>query len=242
MGISESLAEPLLRKLYVNEKKSIKEVAEILHCSSDTVYRALKKHHMIRHRESLSLPEDELRDLYINRKYTIKRIATLKGCSTTTISMKLREYGIEARHCTVAKEIDEEMVVRAYVSGNTISFLVKSLHISRERIQGILKRHGITERLVREKKKLPMDEIIYMYEKMLLPLGEISSFYDVKATTLARRLKARGYKVRGNCKGISTEEIASYYRRTKSIQETAEHFHCSYSMIRKRLLSAGALA
>ena len=123
---------------------------------------SLKKHHMIRHRESLSLPEDELRDLYINRKYTIKRIATLKGCSTTTISMKLREYGIEARHCTIAKEIDEEMVVRAYVSGNTISFLVKSLHISRERIQGILKRHGITERLVREKKKLPMDEIIYM--------------------------------------------------------------------------------
>lgn len=242
MGIRDSLAEPLLKKLYVDEKRSMRELSGLLHCSSYTVYRALSNYGLVRHKSTLPLTKEELQTLYIQKKLTIKKIAELKGCSTTAISMKLKEFGIEARHSTSAKEIDEDVVVRAYLSGNTISFLVKSLHISRERIQGILRRHGIVERLVREKKKLPMDEIIYMYETMKLPLGEISSFYNVKATTLSRRLKSRGYQIRGNCKGISTEEIVSYYRKTHSIQATAEHFQCSYSMIRKRLISAGALA
>lgn len=41
-------SEPELRKLYIKESKSIREVAEVLNCSKDMVYRALKEYEIER--------------------------------------------------------------------------------------------------------------------------------------------------------------------------------------------------
>lgn len=42
-SIGKRPSEPELRRLYIKESKSIREIAEILRCSKDMVYRALQE-------------------------------------------------------------------------------------------------------------------------------------------------------------------------------------------------------
>lgn len=90
-SISKKPSKAKLRRLYVRESKSIREVAEILGCSKDMVYRSLKEYgielRFKTRRSQLGIYElDYLRSEIDSKGY--KQVAADLGVGVTT----LRDY------------------------------------------------------------------------------------------------------------------------------------------------------
>lgn len=103
-----------LQKMYVEQHKSINEIAKEIGCDPKTVLRHLrrykiktrtvvetKKTKMRKGRENVNWEildnAEKLKELYITRKIDIKEIGRLVGVHSTTVSRYMKEHGIETR-------------------------------------------------------------------------------------------------------------------------------------------------
>ena len=83
-----------LQKLYVKESKSIREVAEVLCCSKDMVYRALKEYGVERR---LRINRSKLRVYYLAylkgeiKKKGYKEVAKELGITTDTLRKHIKK-------------------------------------------------------------------------------------------------------------------------------------------------------
>lgn len=235
------IPKEILTELYEKEQLSILKVAERLQCSQDTVARRLREYGIPRRQVRLSLPQEKLAELYECDGYTIKELAARYGCSHTTIGNRLHDLGIRCERDTVrATPEEEETIVRAYRSGNSASFIAKNLGLSRWSVLQYLRKHKMAIRQSHRKKPLPMKEIKYLYDILGMTTIEIADLYDVKACTIAARLRDEGTCIRGNRLSIDVKKIVEHYlTEGRSIVRTAEAFGCSYTAVRKRLIAAG---
>jgi predicted DNA-binding protein YlxM (UPF0122 family) len=161
------LDEATLRRLYQAEERSIRDIAELLHVPTRTVYDALIRYRIPRrpasHRQPRPQPaerqldEASLRRWYLDEERSIRAIAELAQVSTRAVYEALIAYGIPRRsggqrpseeaEVVEASGVDEVALRRLYEDeGRSIAAIAAALACSPSRIRSALVRWGIERR------------------------------------------------------------------------------------------------
>lgn len=141
-----NLDENEIKRLYVEEKKMIKEIADIMNCSRDTITRRLQKLGL-KEGKSYKKPKEKvdkladkkelIKTLYLDGK-TCKEIGKIVNLSEKTVGYHLRNLGIEKRS---QKKINQEDFERLWNEGKSDLeiaefFEVKEITIKSYRTRG----------------------------------------------------------------------------------------------------------
>lgn len=162
------LDEATLRRLYLDEQRSIRDIAAQLHLPTRSVYDALIRHRIPRRLASFRnvqsgtssalFDEATLRCWYVEEERSIRAIAELAQVSTRVVYEALLRYGIARR--TVGQRsgaitpatrdgrlVDEAVLRRLYEEENlSIEKIASMLACSPSRIRSALIRWGIALR------------------------------------------------------------------------------------------------
>jgi len=162
------LDETTLRRLYLEEQRSIREIAVLQHLPTRSVYDALIRYRIPRrpasyrspHKDPVEAPFDEamLRGWYLEEERSIRAIADLAHVSTRVVYDALMRYGIPRR--TVGQRpsaaaqalgasdlIDEAGLRRLYEEEQqSIEQIAATLACSPSRIRNALVHWGIARR------------------------------------------------------------------------------------------------
>ena len=89
----------VLRKLYIDEQKTLTEIGEIFGCSGDTIRVHLKKNSIpVRpYFQPRPLKDVDLNELYINQRMSSTEIANLYNVSHRAVLSELKRQGVPAR-------------------------------------------------------------------------------------------------------------------------------------------------
>ena len=149
-----------MRRLYINEKKSIRTIADLLGCSSSNIKRWLGRHD-IETRSPGHPPADwdltdpdKLRELYVEKGLSTTEIGQKYDCSRRQVSewLKKHDIPIEARGSGTHPETrfdldDREMLKKEYVDkGRTMADLGDEFDCSPRIVCKWLHRHEIPTR------------------------------------------------------------------------------------------------
>lgn len=111
-----------IKRLYVEEKKLIREIAEIMHCGKTTIQSRLKemgvettKKRSGRGEDKLSDYKEQIKQLYLEGKSS-NEIGKILGKSGKTISHHLHQMGVEIRS---TKKIDQEEFEKLWKEGKS---------------------------------------------------------------------------------------------------------------------------
>lgn len=234
------ISEELLRYLYVHKGHSTLTIAKMLGCSQDTISRRLRLYGIEPRSNKKVIPEDELCELYLEKKWSVKKISEFFNCSQTTISHRLHDMGLMLPVKVIDYSDKEEEIIRAYNSGNSASFISKSMGLSRWLILKVLKRNGIYIRGSIKKDLISARELKELYLKRALTTLEIADIYGVKPATISDRLREAHIKLRGNRIIFDTDDLLTRYNiENQSIAKIAEAYSCSYGAVKKKLEDLG---
>jgi DNA-binding CsgD family transcriptional regulator len=123
------LKKSVLMRLYVKENKSLRKVAEILSCSSETVIKRCKEHDIpLRSQRIEGLTKPLLRQCYLKEGKTTREIAKEMGCSANLIRIKCKKLGIPLRNPGTKKiEMDESRLKRLYLEEEKCMYEIANL-------------------------------------------------------------------------------------------------------------------
>jgi DNA-binding CsgD family transcriptional regulator len=144
-----NLKKSVLMRLYVKENKSLKEVAEILSCSSLTVVKRCKEHDIPLRSQSIEgLTKPLLQKLYVNEVKTTREIAEIMGCSGEEIRRKCKQFGIPLRNPGTKKvQIDKSTLRRLYQKeGKFMYEIAKTFGFSVSLISVRIRQFGLRKR------------------------------------------------------------------------------------------------
>ena len=108
------IAENELRRMYIDEKKTMKEIAKELGHDRDSVARAIKaygierENHYVQYDDTL---DDEWISLYLDEGLSTFEIAKRFNCSHGTVKKHLRRCGIDIRDMSDAQRISHNLDV-----------------------------------------------------------------------------------------------------------------------------------
>ena len=146
----------VLRKLYVEERKTVDEIAGILSCNPTTILRRLNEHKIpVRRNRIEGLTKQLIQKLYVKEHRSTREIGKLCGCSRTAVQNRCREYGIPLRNPGGNQrfEINEEMLRTWYIKdGRSVEQIAKKVGCCDRTIIERLKRFGFYD--VRKRRKL----------------------------------------------------------------------------------------
>jgi DNA-binding CsgD family transcriptional regulator len=125
-----NLNKSVLKKLYVKEGRSSKEVAEMLSCSPLTVLKRCKEYGIPLRGQSIKLSKTLLQKLYVKEGKTIREIAKIQGCSFEPVRRKCKQFGIPLRKPgSKIVQIDESILRRLYVKeGKSMAEIAKAFN------------------------------------------------------------------------------------------------------------------
>jgi len=162
------LDETTLRRLYLDEQRSIREIAQLEHVSTRTVYNALIRYRIPRRAAGFRSPriqpanitpdEPTLRRLYLGEERSIRNIAALYHVSTRMVYDALSRHRIPRRTTGHRKQsatvldladgaIDEATLRHMYeAEGQSIAAIAAALSCAPSRIRNALVGWGIARR------------------------------------------------------------------------------------------------
>ncbi len=162
--------ETILRRLYLDEQKSIREIATLWHVSPRTIFDALRRYSIPRRsagfpaqpaaRPARQLQEATLREWYLHEERSINEIAGLLQVSTRTVFDALCRYQIPRRSSGHRKhkqrdaivlatgaQLDEHTLRSLYLGeGRSIAAIATSIRATRSQIWNALVRWDIPRR------------------------------------------------------------------------------------------------
>jgi len=144
-----NIKKSVLMGLYVKENKSLKEVAEILSCSSAIVVKRCKEHGIpLRSQYLKGLTKPLLQKLYVKEGKTTREIADMVGCSGNLIRLKCKKFGVPLRNPGNKKvQIDESTLRRLYLKEQKCMYeIAKILNCSTSFISKRIRRLGLKKR------------------------------------------------------------------------------------------------
>ena len=126
------LDKKTLRQLYLKEKRSLREIANMCGMSYSSVrQKSIKYGIKLRPKTwrkiNLKLTKTVLQRLYVKEGKSSQKIAELFSCSYATVLLKCKEYGIPIKNRGL-QGIDKEMLEKLYVKeGKTTREVAKIL-------------------------------------------------------------------------------------------------------------------
>lgn len=147
--------ENWLRKRYVDNKKSVQEIAKELNIAKSAIYHKLRKVGLMApllHKEPLVLDEEVIKDMYFQQHMSLEKIAPHFGVCRETIGKVVKKFGdirspyddcYAGHNCRPLSTEDTELMVKKYLEeGKSGDAVGKEMHIdakSRLRKLGLIK-------------------------------------------------------------------------------------------------------
>lgn len=231
------IPKELLSYYYLTKGLTIKEIAQTLKCSPDTVRRRLNEYKIPKNKRHETIDPLKAIELYTKDNLSMKEIGSKYACSRTTVHNILKENGYPLKRVE-DKNLPENHIISQYNDGQSINFLAQEYGVSKLKIRKILA-DKTTIRRNYIKKDLPLLELHYLYYKLCKSVDKIAKIYKVAPHTVAKRIRGAGFFVYGNRLRINPDDICLKFSETNSITATARHFKCSYASVKKRLKAAG---
>jgi DNA-binding CsgD family transcriptional regulator len=160
----KELDKETLKRLYLKEKRSTYDIAQMSGCSSTKVrYRCIKYGIKLRpktRRRTLHLDKSILKRLYVEEGKSLKEVAETLSCSPGTVRNRCNEYGIQLRTQRM-KKISQPLLQRLYVKeGKTTREVGNALGCSFELVRKKCHEFGIPVRNRRINKSEIEQEIL----------------------------------------------------------------------------------
>lgn len=229
-----NIPKELLENLYSKEKWTLRDIADYIGCSVDTIVRRMKLYKIPRRETRKDINCATLMSLYEGNHISIEKLARRFNVSTATISNRLHEYGLLCTNTHSIHSVEPDRIKKAYESGNSITRIADMMGLSRWKVLHILHHMGVPIRGGR-RKVMPVDEMSYLYTYHGLSTKDIGIAYELQANTVALYLRESGITLRGKRLEVDTHVINQLRMDGLSIAEIARQLDCSTSVIRSRL-------
>lgn len=237
-----------LRKLYLEEKISMMEIARKFGVNRETISKRLKVYDIkIRKKQYfIKLPKRKLCNLYEKKKLTTVQIAKIYGCSTATINKRLREYGVKIRTNPQYIPISRKVLKRLYLKEKLSTIqIAKKLGCGKSTISEKMKKFGIkarsrseTSKMIKHpiKYEISKEKLIDLYHDKKLSPYQIAKIYNCSPSAIFHKMY-KMYKIplRENREAINL----TIERRSKNIAKSVTKYpknDFSGSMIEKAYL------
>lgn len=195
----KGLDRDTLKRLYLNEKRSLHEIARMFDCSYFCVhYRSIKYGIRLRPktwRRKIHLDKTELKRLCVNEGQSSKKVAEIMSCSHATVLKRCKEYGIPLKGQRV-EGITKAQLKKMYVTeGKTIREIAKVIGCSGELIRRRCKEFGIPLRNPGTK-KLEIDAFTLrrLYLKEGMSMTAIAQGFGCSVSSIYQRIMHLGLK------------------------------------------------
>lgn len=149
--VPELVDADTLRRLHVDEGKSLAAIAKQVGCSPFDVGRALHRHGIAQRTHHRVYPEladgDLLRRWYETEGLSASEIAAEVGCAPQTVSAALARHGIPARSARATRPDgldDGDLLAALRADGLTIAEIADRVGASTSATRSALARHGLT--------------------------------------------------------------------------------------------------
>jgi transcriptional regulator of aromatic amino acid metabolism len=123
MKLKKKFDKEILEKLYLKEKKTTREIAQMLDCSYNTVNYWCRKYGIKLRSQTcrrVHFDKSTLERLYSKEEKTQIEAAEILSCSYVTVRKRCREYGIHLREKRI-KGVTKALLEKLYVQENKSS-------------------------------------------------------------------------------------------------------------------------
>ncbi len=143
-----ALKKSVLKKLYVKEGRSSKEVAEMLSCSPATVLKRCKEYNIpLKCQKVEGLSKALLQKMYVKEGKTLREIAKIQGCSFEPVRRRCKQFGIPLRNPGSKKvKLDKSTLRRLYVKeGKSMAEIAKAFNCVGSTVSQKVKQFGLNK-------------------------------------------------------------------------------------------------
>lgn len=111
------LEKPVLLRLYVQEGKSPRDIAQIYSCTPATVRKRFRQYGIpLTDNTIKGLDEAEVQKLYVEEGKSLKEIANIIGCSHETVRKRCKKHGVKLKPIgSKVMGIDKSTLQRLYM-------------------------------------------------------------------------------------------------------------------------------
>ena len=198
--MTRELDKATLKRLYIKEKKSIRDIAKISRCSPTKVmYRCIKYgiQRRPKNRKKILISKSVLHTLYVKESKSVKEIADILSLGSRIIRNRCREYGIALRGQRI-KEITKSLLQELYINeGKTTREIAKKLGCASDVVRRRCHEFGIPLRNPGTE-KVQINELILkkLYAKEGKSIAEIAKIFSCSYGVICNRVKLLGLKKR----------------------------------------------
>ena len=122
-----NIPRELLENLYVKEKWTLRDIADYIGCSVDTIVRRMQMYQIPRRETRKDINRATLVNLYEVSHTSIESLSRRFNVSTATISNRLHEYGLLCTHTNSIHSVEPDRIKKAYESGNSTSCIARMM-------------------------------------------------------------------------------------------------------------------
>lgn len=215
-GGKENLHIPreVLERLYLNEKLPMSKIAEMYGCNHNSIAIKMKKYgikprttsesvKLFVKKKKINILAKELIKLY-QQETPLNELAEIYGCSITTIMRRLREIGISVNKSKgVRINIKKRDLEKLYKKQKLTTYeIAEKFNCCQATIWKKLKQFRIKRRKPHDlNSNIPSKkELIKLYIDKKLSTWEIEKRYGYSRSTIHRKLKEYGIKIRSPVK------------------------------------------
>jgi transposase len=195
----EELNKETLTRLYVKEKRSLRDIAKLFGRSYTFAHHKSMKYAIkLRPKtwsKRLDLNKSVLKRLCVKEGKSSKEVAEILSCSYGTVLKRCKEYGIPLRGQRI-EGLTKTLLRKLYVKeGKTTREIGKFLGCSFDTVRTGCKKFGIPLRNPGSK-KVKIDELTLrrLYIKEDKSMTEIAKIFDCSVSTIYQRVKRFGLK------------------------------------------------
>ena len=212
-----------LRKWYLEDNLTQKQISEKMNCSINTVAKYLKEYNIKDHKISRL---EKIEKLFRSGITNLSDLSQIVGIGKYEIKLKL--IGLGLINDVPKKYIDKEELLKLVISGKSISDVAKKFQVSQSTINRELSKLGIT------RKTHALENITYddLYDSLItrnLGISEVAKALFVSVSTLKNHMKQVGLnlskerqKLRDNA--LSENSLRDLYFNKKMKQEEIAKF------------------
>lgn len=140
------LEKPVLQRLFYQEGKLPREIAQIFSCTAATVRKRFREYGLpLQDNTVRGLDEAQIQKLYVKEGKSLKEVANIIGCSHETVRKRCNQYGVKLRPIgSKIKGINKPLLDRLFVQeGKPLNTIAEMFSCSTATLRYRCKQYGI---------------------------------------------------------------------------------------------------
>jgi DNA-binding transcriptional regulator LsrR (DeoR family) len=185
------LSDDELRRLYVEDGLTLREIGEMFGVSRQRVHQRMRKAGIKRKKKVIKLNRRDLLRLYVREGLTQREVGQQLGVSGSSVSKEMRRHGISPRRG--AKRIEKDHLYKLYVTDGLFQReIAAKLGCTIPFVTDELRRHRIKFRHSPGPRRNPAvtyDKLYRLYVERRISTAEIGSAIGVSSDSVRHWLK-----------------------------------------------------